>query len=435
MQRLVRTINGALPLLLVGLGLAVAAIGVFGLPAVTSAPDIEPEITYTETWTLSDLIQNADAGLVLAIIAPTADKSVRTASGVAAPPKLGARSIAGAWAKVELAQSPDQAVEALRALGYGRLIAPQAVQTPGPIPGSGPLSGLLMMAAAAFVVVGSLMFLVRRTKGLGDEATPPAKSSTFQTLAPAAPSRSQSEGTDASPPVEGSPTIPPVTFDDVAGCDEAKGELLEVIDFLSSPERYRRLGARIPRGVLFYGPPGNGKTLLARAVAVQAGVAFTAASGSDFVEKYVGVGAQRVRDLFKQARAAGKGVIFIDEIDALAKSRSAGGMNNQEADQTLNALLTEMDGFNTTDTVVVLAATNRMDTLDPAILRPGRFGRKIHVSQPDLEARRADPRRSRQEQASRRRCRARHACPAYGRVLGRDAGRSPQRGRDLCRPA
>ena len=147
-----------------------------------------------------------------------------------------------------------------------------------------------MMAAAAFVVVGSLMFLVRRTKGLGGEPKS-ADSSTFQTLAPAAPPRSQSESVVPAP-VEGSPAVAPITFDDVAGCDEAKGELLEVIDFLSSPERYRRLGARIPRGVLFYGPPGNGKTLLARAVAVQAGVAFTAASGSDFVEKYVGVGAQ-----------------------------------------------------------------------------------------------------------------------------------------------
>jgi cell division protease FtsH len=397
MQRLGRTLNNVLPVLLVVVGLGIAAIGIVGLPGVGPAADTDTNITYAETWTFSELISHADAGEVLAVSVPSAaDRSSRTGTGAAAagttvaqaaPPKLSARTMDGRWARVQLPQTSDQAVDALRSLGYGRLLSGSSVADATPILGSGQLSGLLMMAAAAFVVVGSLMFLVRRTKGLGEESKS-GDSNTFQTLAPAAPSRSPSESVVPAP-VEGSPAVAPITFDDVAGCDEAKGELLEVIDFLSSPERYRRLGARIPRGVLFYGPPGNGKTLLARAVAVQAGVAFTAASGSDFVEKYVGVGAQRVRDLFRQARGAGKGVIFIDEIDALAKSRSSGGMNNQEADQTLNALLTEMDGFNTTDTVVVLAATNRIDTLDPAILRPGRFGRKIHVSQPDLEARRA----------------------------------------------
>ena len=390
MHRIPRKLDGVLPVFLILVGLGFAAIGVLGIPSTTAAnPEPPPDVVYAETWTLPDLIRNAGAGEVVAVIEPTAgDHSAKTGSDTTDPPKLGARTIDGRWAKVQLAQTADQAIEALRALGYARFISPQASAGQGIGPATGPLAGALMMAAAAFVVVGSLMFLVRRTRGT-DEAAANGKATTFQTLAPAAPPRSPAEATNASPPVEGSPSIPPVTFDDVAGCDEAKGELLEVIDFLRSPERYRRLGARIPRGVLFWGPPGNGKTLLARAVAVQAGVAFTAAAGSDFVEKYVGVGAQRVRDLFRQARAAGKGVIFIDEIDALAKSRSSGGMNNQEADQTLNALLTEMDGFNSTDTVVVLAATNRIDTLDPAILRPGRFGRKIHVSQPDLEARRA----------------------------------------------
>ena len=398
MQRLGRTLNNVLPVLLVVVGLGVAAIGIVGPSRGRSGRRYRHEHHLRRDV---DLLGASSATRTparsLAVSVPSAaDRSSRTATGAAAagatvaqaaPPKLSARTMDGRWARVQLPQTSDQAVDALRSLGYGRLLSGSSVADATPILGSGQLSGLLMMAAAAFVVVGSLMFLVRRTKGLGEESKS-GDSNTFQTLAPAAPSRSPSESVVPAP-VEGSPAVAPITFDDVAGCDEAKGELLEVIDFLSSPERYRRLGARIPRGVLFYGPPGNGKTLLARAVAVQAGVAFTAASGSDFVEKYVGVGAQRVRDLFRQARGAGKGVIFIDEIDALAKSRSSGGMNNQEADQTLNALLTEMDGFNTTDTVVVLAATNRIDTLDPAILRPGRFGRKIHVSQPDLEARRA----------------------------------------------
>jgi cell division protease FtsH len=179
-----------------------------------------------------------------------------------------------------------------------------------------------------------------------------------------------------------------VRLADVAGVDEAKLELTEVVEFLRAPERFRRMGARSPRGVLLYGPPGTGKTLLAKAIAADAGVPFIAASAAEFVEKYVGVGARRVRELFAQARRLGRAVVFIDELDALAKAR--GGLNShEEREHTLNQLLVELDGFSTTDEVVVIAATNRLDTIDPAVLRPGRFNRKIHVGLPDVAGRRA----------------------------------------------
>lgn len=189
-------------------------------------------------------------------------------------------------------------------------------------------------------------------------------------------------------PVAASSEVPTTTFADVEGADEAKQELRETIEFLRNPERFARFGARIPRGVIFYGPSGTGKTLMARAVAGEAGVPFLATSGSDFVELYVGQGAKRVRELFKKARRAGKAIIFIDEIDALARARGSGDDGgSREADQTLNALLTEMDGFAVNDQVVVMAATNRLDILDPAVLRPGRFTRHIEIPTPDLKAR------------------------------------------------
>ncbi len=185
----------------------------------------------------------------------------------------------------------------------------------------------------------------------------------------------------------------PVTFADVAGVDEAKEELQEVIEFLKDPKKFERLGGKIPKGVLLVGPPGTGKTLLAKAVAGEAGVPFYSLSGSDFVEMFVGVGASRVRDLFEQGRKAaktsGKGcIIFIDEIDAVGRQRFAGiGGGNDEREQTLNALLVEMDGFNTVSGLILIAATNRPDTLDPALLRPGRFDRQIIVGLPDLNGR------------------------------------------------
>jgi cell division protease FtsH len=182
---------------------------------------------------------------------------------------------------------------------------------------------------------------------------------------------------------------PDVTFDDVAGNDEAKEEVKEIVDFLKNPERYIELGAKIPKGVLLVGPPGTGKTLLAKAVAGEADVPFFAVSGSSFIEMFVGVGAARVRDLFNQAKKEAPSIIFIDEIDAIGKSRAAGGPmgGNDEREQTLNQLLAEMDGFDSNEPVIVLAATNRPEVLDPALLRPGRFDRQVLVDKPDFKGR------------------------------------------------
>ncbi len=181
-----------------------------------------------------------------------------------------------------------------------------------------------------------------------------------------------------------------ITFDDVAGIDEAKEELREIVGFLRSPHKYTALGGRIPRGVLLVGPPGTGKTLLAKAVAGEAGVPFFSLSGSDFVELYVGVGAARVRDMFVQAGAKAPSIIFIDELDALGKVRGSGAPGgHDERDQTLNALLVEMDGFSSDQSVIVMGATNRPETLDPALLRPGRFDRHVLVDRPDVVGREA----------------------------------------------
>ena len=188
--------------------------------------------------------------------------------------------------------------------------------------------------------------------------------------------------------VLGVPDNKKVTFADVAGADEEKAELQEVVDFLRDPEKYTKIGARIPHGLLLVGPPGTGKTLLARAVAGEADVQFLSISGSDFVEMYVGVGASRVRDLFDQAKKIAPAIIFIDEIDAVGRKRGSGlGGGHDEKEQTLNQLLVEMDGFGRTEGVIVLAATNRPDILDPALLRPGRFDRQIHVGRPDIKGR------------------------------------------------
>jgi len=188
--------------------------------------------------------------------------------------------------------------------------------------------------------------------------------------------------------VLGIPDGKKVTFADVAGADEEKEELQEVVDFLRDPEKFRRIGARIPHGMLLVGPPGTGKTLLARAVAGEAEVQFLSISGSDFVEMYVGVGASRVRDLFEQAKKIAPAIIFIDEIDAVGRKRGSGlGGGHDEKEQTLNQLLVEMDGFSRSEGIIVLAATNRPDILDPALLRPGRFDRQIHVGRPDVKGR------------------------------------------------
>ena len=190
--------------------------------------------------------------------------------------------------------------------------------------------------------------------------------------------------------VNGLPGGKKVTFADVAGVDEEKAELQEIVDFLREPEKFKNIGARIPHGILLSGPPGTGKTLLARAVAGEAGVEFLSISGSDFMEMYVGVGASRVRDLFEQAKKVAPAIIFIDEIDAVGRKRGSGlGGGHDEREQTLNQLLVEMDGFGRTEGVIVLAATNRPDILDPALLRPGRFDRQIYVGTPDSKGREA----------------------------------------------
>ncbi len=219
-----------------------------------------------------------------------------------------------------------------------------------------------------------------RTRETNALSTPPQKTT---------PGPTNRLGTTNKAPAIHVSTAPPVTFDDVAGIDEVRSELSEIVQFLRSPERFNRLGAHIPRGALLVGPPGTGKTLLARAVAGEAHVPFFSMSASEFVEMFVGVGASRVRDLFNQARKAAPCVIFIDELDAVGRKRSMRMGSNDERDQTLNQLLVELDGFDTRQAVVVLAATNRVDILDKALLRPGRFDRRIMVSPPDRVGREA----------------------------------------------
>ena len=181
---------------------------------------------------------------------------------------------------------------------------------------------------------------------------------------------------------------PTVTFDDVAGVEEAKEELEEVVEFLREPEKFIALGARIPKGVLLVGPPGTGKTLMAKAVSGEAGVPFFSISGSEFVEMFVGVGASRVRDMFDQAKRHAPCIVFVDEIDAVGRQRGAGlGGSHDEREQTLNQMLVEMDGFDTDTNVIIIAATNRPDVLDPALLRPGRFDRRVVLDRPDIRGR------------------------------------------------
>jgi len=257
--------------------------------------------------------------------------------------------------------SQDMFLEALSANG---------VQFSGKQPGvsemwTGTLISFLLMGA---LLVGFWIFIMRQAQSGGSQALSFGRSRAKRTT----------EG------------MPKVTFDDVAGVDEAKEELMEVVDFLKNAKRYQSLGARIPKGVLLLGPPGCGKTLLARAVAGEAGVPFFHISGSDFVEMFVGVGASRVRDLFEQAKANRPCIVFIDEIDAVGRQRFAGlGGGHDEREQTLNQLLVEMDGFDPNAGVILISATNRPDVLDPALLRPGRFDRRIVVDNPDLAGRKA----------------------------------------------
>ncbi len=227
--------------------------------------------------------------------------------------------------------------------------------------------GLLLTGLLPLLVIGGfIFFMMRQAQGTNNQAMSFGKSRARMFL--------------------GNKTV--VTFNDVAGVDEAKTELQEVVEFLKYPEKFNSLGARIPRGVLLVGPPGTGKTLMARAVAGEAGVPFFSISGSEFVEMFVGVGASRVRDLFDQAKRNSPCIVFVDEIDAVGRQRGAGlGGSHDEREQTLNQILVEMDGFDTNTNVIVVAATNRPDVLDPALLRPGRFDRQVILDRPDMRGR------------------------------------------------
>ncbi len=239
-----------------------------------------------------------------------------------------------------------------------------ATQVTYPPPQSTPWwAGLLSTLLPILLIVGFVFFMLQQTQGSGNRVMQFG--------------RSRARMLD--------PEKRKVTFADVAGVDEAKEELEEIVEFLKDPKRYNDIGAKIPKGVLLFGPPGTGKTLLARAIAGEAGVPFFSISGSDFVEMFVGVGAARVRDLFEQAKKNTPCIVFVDEIDAVGRHRGAGlGGGHDEREQTLNQLLVEMDGFSANEGIIIIAATNRPDILDPALLRPGRFDRQIVVDLPDL---------------------------------------------------
>ena len=241
------------------------------------------------------------------------------------------------------------------------------INAKSPDSGRGVLAQILLGFGPTLLILGIIIFAMRRATAGGGALGALGRSK----------ARKRYEGLER------------VTFDDVAGIEEAEQELVEVVDFLKNPDKYRALGGKIPRGVLLSGPPGTGKTLLARAVAGEAGVPFFSASASEFVEMIVGVGASRVRDLFAQAKAAQPAIVFIDELDAIGRARGGGASlgGHDEREQTLNQILTEMDGFSPNSGVIVLAATNRPDVLDKALLRPGRFDRRVVVQPPDRQGR------------------------------------------------
>jgi cell division protease FtsH len=359
--------------------LAIIALGSFVVlratsPAPGPAVATAPTFTFTKGWTFLELQRHVEAGEVAAISAGQAPGASAESSDT-----LLVRTTDGQVVAVDLSVTPGEAVSALTALGYGNLLTTEALEVSGPAKAEPGIS--ILGIALPLLMLGLTLFLVLRISRRNGAA--PRDSASFRTIMPTTP---PADGTLPSPALD--PIGASVRLDDVAGCDEAKLELTETIEFLRAPERFHKLGARIPRGIMLYGPPGTGKTMLARAVAAEAGVPFHHASGSEFVEKYVGVGARRVRDMFAQARKLGRGVIFFDEFDAIGKAR--GGPNShEEREQTLNQLLVELDGFGTTEDVIVIAATNRLDTLDPAVLRPGRFNRKIHVGLPDVAGRKA----------------------------------------------
>ncbi|HXG39824.1 MAG TPA: ATP-dependent zinc metalloprotease FtsH [Candidatus Limnocylindrales bacterium] len=269
-------------------------------------------------------------------------------------------TIVPSWLTTNVYEDMKEAAEA------GGVAFEPSIYNAEPAPDTGWL-GLILTGLLPLILIGGfILFMMRQAQGTNNQALSFGKSRARMFL--------------------GNKTV--VTFADVAGVDEAKQELQEVVEFLKYPEKFNSLGARIPRGVLLVGPPGTGKTLLARAVAGEAGVPFFSISGSEFVEMFVGVGASRVRDLFDQAKRNSPCIVFVDEIDAVGRQRGAGlGGSHDEREQTLNQILVEMDGFDTNTNVIVIAATNRPDVLDPALLRPGRFDRQVILDRPDMKGR------------------------------------------------
>ena len=365
-----RRIAVLLAFTLLGAGLALLLTigfnrGPWATPSESVTGSMPTFTTAGERWTLDELLRRARDGDVDAISAmtPAAGGPVGTPSAV-----LIARTSDGAIHAIRPEVPVADAIKVIRAAGYAPLLTDEAIALdPGTSGGGLPAFIGLAISASVLILVMLLLSRVRGGAGRGWRPSRPSQ---------------RRRRTDQAVAGE----RPGVTLADVAGADEAKLELTETIEFLRDPSRFVRLGAKAIRGVMLYGPPGTGKTMLAKAVAAEADVPFFSVSGSEFVEKYVGVGAGRVRELFAKARAAGRAVIFIDEIDAMAKARG-GSESHEEREQTLNQLLVEMDGFETGDGVVVIGATNRLDTLDPAALRPGRFTRKIHVPMPDRDGR------------------------------------------------
>jgi cell division protease FtsH len=372
-------------------GVAVLAAVVIASAALLSADallgaddEAVAPTSYAKRWTLPELQDRIDAGEVSAITVGASSAGWRVLLAETQNDGLVAINVNG---------SAADAAAALASFGYSDLLSSEAraaIDASQPA-AAAPMDPFRLILNIGFLVLlvglGVLLFIRFRATGLPGFGR---RDSRFATIMPVTAQRGDARAGTA---VEASTKSPAgsssdVFLADVAGCDEAKLELAEAIEFLRNPVHFHSLGARVPRGIMLYGPPGTGKTMLARAVATEAGVPFHHASGSDFVEKYVGMGAKRVRDLFAQARKLGKGVIFIDEFDALGKARG-GNNSHEEREQTLNQLLVELDGFGTSEDVVVIAATNRVDVLDEAVLRPGRFSRKIHVGLPDVAGRRA----------------------------------------------
>jgi len=313
--------------------------------------------TVTEPLIISDVARKIQAGQVARIIIES-DNTIRVIE------PNGSEDTALESRK----ESDSTLIEQLRDYGVTpEQLAEVKIEVSAPSPWAGLLSGALYLLPVIFMG-GLLWFIFRQAQGSNNAAMSFGKSRARMF----------------------SGEHPTVTFADVAGADEAKQELAEIVEFLKEPQKFIQLGARIPKGVLLVGPPGTGKTLLSKAVSGEAGVPFFSISGSEFVEMFVGVGASRVRDLFEQAKRHSPCIIFVDEIDAVGRQRGAGlGGSHDEREQTLNQMLVEMDGFDTDTNVIIIAATNRPDILDPALLRPGRFDRRVTLDRPDVKGREA----------------------------------------------